>query len=233
MTSNRRGFTLFELLIAIGILAMISILIYGAFSSMQRSKQGLERLQDRYREGRLAMQRVSRELQSAYLSLHVPDNQTLVVQKTAFVGARGIPADRVDFNTFANIRRDRDSHTSDQAEISYFGSQDPEHGGTVDLVRRASDRPDVEPGRGGRVEILATNIDLFDLEYLDATTDRFTDTWDSTTTTGQPGRLPLLVRITLVLNEGQRGRSDSGRNKIRLLTTVRLPIQKPLNFALL
>jgi general secretion pathway protein J len=65
MTGNRRGFTLFELLIAIGILAMISILIYGAFSSMQRSKQGLERLQDRYREGRLAMQRVSRELQSS------------------------------------------------------------------------------------------------------------------------------------------------------------------------
>jgi general secretion pathway protein J len=230
---NRRGFTLFELLIAVSIFAMVSILIYAAFSSMQKSKQGLERIQERQREGRLAMQRITRELQSAYLSLHVPDNQTLIVQKTAFIGSRGTPADRVDFNAFANIRRDRDGHDSDQAEISYFGSVDPGRSGTTDLARRISGRPDLEPERGGRVEILATNIDLFDLQYLDPTSDRFTETWDSTSLIAQPGRLPLMIRVTLVLNEGQRARSDSGRGRIRLVTTVRLPIQKPLNFALL
>ena len=230
---NRRGFTLFELLIAIGIFAMVSLLIYAAFSSMAKSKQGLERIQERQREGRLAMQRITRELQGAYLSLHIPDNQTLVMQKTAFIGSRGIPADRVDFNAFANIRRDRDGHDSDQAEISYFGSPDPDRSGTIDLARRISSRPDLEPTKGGRVEILATDIDLFDLEYLDPTTDRFTETWDSTSTTGQPGRLPFLVRVTLVLNQGQRARSDSGRSRIRLVTTINLPIQKPLNFALL
>lgn len=224
---------MFELLIAVSIFAMVSLLIYAAFSSMQKSKQGLERIQERQREGRLAMQRITRELQSAYLSLHVPDNQTLIVQKTAFIGTRGTPADRVDFNAFANTRRDRDSHESDQAEISYFGSTDPKRSGKTDLVRRSSNRPDLEPARGGRVEILATDIDLFELEYLDPTSDRFTETWDSTSVTGQPGRLPFLVRVTLVLNEGQRSRSDSGRGRIRLTTTVRLPIQRPLNFALL
>jgi general secretion pathway protein J len=230
---KQRGFTLFELLIAISILAMVSVLIYGAFSSMQKSKQGLERLQDRYREGRLAMQRITRELGSAYLSLHVPDNQQLVVQKTAFIGTRGTPADRVDFNAFANIRRDRDQHTSDQAEISYFGSANPKDTSIIDLARRVSDRPDLEPTKGGRVEVLATDIDLFDLEYLDAQTDRFTESWDSTQVTGQPGRLPLQVRVTLVLNSGQRARADGGRSRIRLVTIVQLPMQKPLNFALL
>jgi general secretion pathway protein J len=230
---KRRGFTLFELLIAISILAMVSVLIYGAFSGMQKSKVGLERVQGRYREGRLAMQRITRELESAYLSLHIPDNQQLIVQKTAFIGTRGTPADRVDFNSFANIRRDRDHNSSDQAEISYFGSPDPEDPSIIDLARRISDRPDIEPTKGGRVEILATDIDLFDLEYLDPTTDRFTETWDSTSLIAQPGRLPLQVRITLVLNGGQRGRADSGRGRIRLVTIVQLPIQKPLNFALL
>jgi general secretion pathway protein J len=200
---------------------------------MKKSKDGLQRVQDRYREARLAMQRVTRELESAYLSLHIPDNQPLIVQTTAFVGTRGTPADRVDFNTFANIRRDRNGHTTDQAEISYFGSPDPKDPSTIDLARRISDRPDKEPTRGGRVEILATDIDLFDLEYLDPLTDRYTETWDSTSVTGQPARLPLFVRITLVLNSGQRTRADGGRNRVRLVTTVGLPIQKPLNFALL
>jgi len=57
------------------------------------------------------------------------------------------------------------------------------------------------------------------------------ETWDSTQATGQPNRLPLQVRITLVLNGGGRARSDSGRNRIRFMTVVSLPIQQPLNFA--
>lgn len=231
MNTDRRGFTLLELLVAISILAMVSILIYGAFSAMRRTKEGLERIQDRYREGRIAMQRVTRELSSAYLSLHVPTDPSLLVVSTAFVGTRGNPADRVDFNAFANVRRDRDAHESDQAEISYFGQPNPE-GGT-DLVRRVSTRPDHEPGKGGRIEVLATDIDLFELEYLDAQTGLWTDTWDSTQTVGQPGRLPYQIRITLVLNSGKKTQAGGGRGRIRLMNTVQLPIQQPLNFATL
>lgn len=227
-----RGFTLLELLVAISILAMVSVLIYGAFSAMRRTKDGLERIQDRYREGRIAMQRVSRELTSAYLSLHAPLDPSLLVVSTAFIGTRGNPADRVDFNCFCNTRRDRDVHESDQAEVSYFGSANPERGGT-DLVRRVSTRPDLETAKGGRVEVLATDIDLFELEYLDAQTGLWTETWDSSQTVGQPGRLPYQIRITLVLNSGRKGSAGGGRGRIRLQTTIQLPIQKPLNFATL
>lgn len=233
MRGRRRGFTLLELLVAISILAMVSVLIYSAFSSMRRTKVGLERVQDRYREGRIAMQRVTRELASAYLSQHLPVDPSLLVVQTAFVGTRGNPADRVDFNSFSNLRRDRDAHESDQAEISYFGSPDPDGSGTTDLVRRLSTRPDLEPGRGGRVEVLATDIDLFELEYLDAQTGLWSETWDSTSVVGQPARLPYQVRITLVLNSGRRTESGAGRRRIRLMSTIPLPIQQPLNFATL
>ena len=94
----------------------------------EATQEGLERIQDRYREGRIAMQRVSRELQSAYLSLHMPTSVGARAQ-TAFIGKRGNPADRVDFNCVCNTRRDRDAHESDQVEVSYFGSSNPERGG--------------------------------------------------------------------------------------------------------
>jgi general secretion pathway protein J len=232
MTARRsRGFTLIELVVAITVLAFITMLLYGAFSSMKASRDGLARIQDRYREGRIAMARIVRDLQSAYISQHVPLSPALVVQKTAFVGKVGIPAHRMDFNAFSNVQRDRSAHVSDQIEVSYYASDNPELPGTIDLVRRTSEYPDNEPDKGGRVEVMATDIDLFELEYLDPMTSLWTENWDTTQATGQLNRLPLEVRIRLVLKQGARSSSDSGRGTLKFGTTVSIPIQTPLSFA--
>jgi general secretion pathway protein J len=229
-----RAFTLVELLVAIVVLSLISVLIYSAFSSMKRSREGIERVDDRYREGRLAMARMTRELQSAYISLHAPINSALLVQKTAFIGSTGTPADRLDFNSFSNRRLDRNSHVSDQCELSYFGSSNPDLSGVTDLARRVSTTLDLDPKKGGRVEVLATDIDLFDLQYLDPQTGNWVDTWDTTqSVTGQPARLPVQVRILLVLNGGSRQGESRGQRPIRLMTRVALPIETGLNFAVL
>jgi len=231
---GRRGFTLVELLVAIVVLSLISVLLYNAFASMKRSREGIERVDDRYREGRLAMTRMVRELQSAYISLHAPLNNSLLVQKTAFIGTTGTPADRIDFNSFSNRRMDKNSHVSDQCELSYFGSPNPDVSGVTDLARRISTSLDLEPRKGGRVDVLATDIDLFDLQYLDPLTGNWVETWDTTSTvTGQPARLPVQMRIMLVLNGGSRQGYDRGQGTIRLMTKVSLPIDNALNFAVM
>ena len=229
-----RGFTLVELLVAIVILSLISVLIYNAFASMKRSREGIERVDDRYREGRLAMARMTRELESAFISFHAPINTSLLVERTAFIGTTGTPADRIDFNSFSNRRLDRNSHVSDQCELSYFGSSNPDQPGVTDLARRVSTTLDLDPKKGGRVEVLATDIDLFDLQYLDPMSGSWVDTWDTTQSiTGQPARLPLQVRIVLVLNGGARQGSERGQGSIRLITKVELPIENGLNFAVM
>jgi general secretion pathway protein J len=230
--SSSHGFTLVELLVAVSILAMISVLIYSAFAGMRRTKEGLERVQDRYREGRLAMARITRDLQSAYVSAHAPINLSIATQKTAFIGKRGTPADRVDFNAFSNNRFDKNSRESDQAELSYFSSPNPDNSGTIDLVRRIDKKLDLEPAKGGRIEVLATDIDLFDLQYLDPQSGTWTEDWDTTQATGQPNRLPLQVRVILVLNGGRRSSEGRGRDTIRLTTKVALPILTALGFAI-
>ena len=239
MTSARhargeRGFTLVELLVAIVVLSLISVLIYNAFASMKRSREGIERVDDRYREGRLAMTRMVRELQSAYISLHAPINSSLMIQRTAFIGTTGTPADRLDFNSFSNRRIDKNSHISDQCELSYFGSPNPELSGVIDLARRVSTTLDMDPKKGGRVDVLATDIDLFDLQYLDPLSGNWVDTWDTTqSVTGQPARLPVQVKILLVLNGGSRQGYDRGQGTIRLMTKVSVPIENGLNFAVM
>ncbi|HKO51549.1 MAG TPA: prepilin-type N-terminal cleavage/methylation domain-containing protein [Polyangiaceae bacterium] len=229
-----RGFTLVELLVAIVVLSLISVLIYNAFASMKRTREGIERVDDRYREGRLAMTRMVRELQSAYISLHAPINASLLIQRTAFIGSTGTPADRLDFNSFSNRRLDKNSHVTDQCELSYFGSPNPELSGVIDLARRVSTSLDMDPKKGGRVEVLATDIDLFDLQYLDPISGNWVDTWDTTqSVTGQPARLPFQVRIVLVLNGGSRQGYARGQGTIRLVTKVPIPLDNGLNFAVM
>jgi general secretion pathway protein J len=229
-----RGFTLVELLVAIVVLSLISLLIYSSFASMRRTREGLERVDDRYREGRLAMARMVREIQSAYISLHAPINTALLVQKTAFIGTTGTPADRLDFNSFSNRRLDKNSHVSDQCELSYFGSQNPDQPGVTDLARRISTKLDTDPKKGGRVEVLATDIDLFDLQYLDPMSGNWVDTWDTTqSATGQPARLPLQVKIVLVMNGGSRQGYSRGQGVIRLVTKVPIWVDEGLNFAVM
>ena len=230
---RRRGFTLIEVIISIAILAAITSLLFGAFSALKRSKDGLSRVQDRQREARLAMARITRELQSAYLSAHIPLNQALQVQKTIFKSERGTPADRLDFTAFANRRLDKNSHVSDQCELSYFGMPNPDGSGTTDLVRRIDTELDLDPTRCGKIEVLATDIDLFDLQYLDAQTGQWQESWDTTQTTGQPDRLPLQVRVILVLNGGARSAAERSRGTIRLVTKVGLNMLQPLTFATL
>jgi general secretion pathway protein J len=227
-----RGFTLVELLIAIGVLALISLLIYGAFAGMRNSKEGVARLGDRLHEGREALRRMTRELQSAYVSAHVPLDLSLAVVRTAFIGTRGTPADEVHFNTFAHRRLDRDARESDQAEIGYFGAPNPKDHHIVDLVRRLDRRPDLDPDKGGRVDVLATDIDLFDLQYLDPFTGDWVETWDTRQAAGQPDRLPLQVRITLVLNGGRRRTADRSRDTLRFVTKVGIPMHQILTFAI-
>lgn len=231
MRSGRRGMTLVELLVAMSILAFISVLVFSSIDGMRRSREGVERVSGRYREGRLAMARITRELQSAYLSAHVPIDESLLVLRTAFIGERGAPTARLDFNSFAHRRLVANARESDQIEVGYFGMVDPQERGTIDLVRREA-KPDLEPQEGGKIEVLATDIDLFELEYLDPLSGRWREEWDSTSIVGERGRLPVMVKVTLVLNGGSRSQGSRSRTKIRLVSKIPLPISDPLSFAL-
>ncbi len=222
---STRAMTLLEVMVSVAILAMISLLMYGAFDGLTKSKKGLGRVSQRYREGRSAIRRISNEVSSAYLSMHQPIMPALMVRITTFVGTNNTPADRLDFTSFSHRRVVRDAHESDQNELSYFGSPDPEVDGKVDIARREQALIDMIPGRGGTVNVLVENIDLFDLKYLDPMSGNWQERWDSTQATGQLGRLPLQVKITLVLRDGPGGKT------IPFVARIPISIQSPLTFA--
>jgi general secretion pathway protein J len=218
--------TMIEVMVAIAILAMVAVLIHGVIESLSRGKKGEELRAERAHEGREALQRMVRDLSAAYLSLHVPATTALITQKTAFVGRSSVSFDRLDFTAFAHLRTERDSHESDQAEVGYFVARDPDVADKMDLVRREQTPIDYDPLKGGIVNVVAEDVDSFDVRYLDPQTGLWVETWDSTQVTGQPNRLPLEVKITLAL------KGVGGGPPYAYTTKCFLPIQQPLAFGI-
>ena len=225
MKRARLGFTLLEVIVAIAILSLVAVMVYSAFFSMARSKRNLEDVASRYQQGRAALDRMARELSAAFVSAHRPFTQVQSVRETAFIGSDERPIDRIDFSSFSYRRLRRDAHESDQAELGYFGSPDPENRDKIDLVRRVSKYIDDDPLRGGVIQVLAEDVASLEITYLDPLTGEWTDSWDSTQPAGQLGRLPSQVWITLELNGGP------GDTTLRFETKAAVPIQAALNFA--
>src|SRR3954467_12211778 len=99
---GERGVTLLEIMVALGILTLIATLIYGALDGMARSREGLTRIGDRYSQGRNTLGRITRELQSSFISAHTPVNPALATRTTIFKGTDQSQMDRLDFTTFAH-----------------------------------------------------------------------------------------------------------------------------------
>ncbi len=226
MKSSTRGMTLLEILVSLGIMAMIALMIYGAFDSISRGRKGEGLRIERARQGRDAMERMGRELQESFLSLHNPLSPSLVTRTTAFIAKSSNQYDRLDFSSFAHRRIEKESKESDQAEIGYFVVKDPEVEDKWDLVRREQAPLDLDPKRGGVVNVLAEDVELFDLRYFDPQTGVWSESWDTTQVSGQPNRLPLEIKITLAL-KGVRNTPP-----YRFATKVMLPAQQALSFGI-
>ena len=221
-----RGMTLLEILVSLGVMVMISLLIYGAFDSISRGRRGEALRADRARQGRDAVERIARELQGAFVSMHNPINVALVTRTTGFVAQNGAQYDRVDFTSFAHRRILKEAKESDQAAVGYFVVKDPDVDGKMDLVRREQAPIDFDPKRGGVVNVLAEDVESFDLKYLDPLTGQWVESWDSTQLAQQLNRLPIEIRVELKL------KSVKNTPEFKFTTKAILPITQPLRFGI-
>ena len=222
--ASSSGMTLLEIMVSLGVMAMISLLIYGAFDSLSRGRRGEQLRSDRSRQGSDAMERMTHELQSAFLSLHTPAQPALITRTTGFIGQSSSQFDRVDFTSFAHRRIMKEAKESDQCEIGYFVVKDPDVDDKMDLVRREQAPIDFEFNRGGIVNVVAENVEKFDLRYLDPLTGQWVETWDSTSVAAQLNRIPFEVRIELEL------KPVKNTPAFKYVTKITLPMTQPLKF---
>lgn len=221
---TRSGMTLIEIMVAITIIAIVSTLLYTGFSQTARNKQRIESEMLRYHEIRMGIERMARELSMAFVSAQLNDSPALQVVKTAFVATDSGKGSRVDFTSFSHQRLYRDAHESDQNELSYFVTDNPEEPSRNVLARREQARIDDDPRKGGTAQILIDDIEGFELSFLDPQTGEWLTTWDTTQAAMQPNRLPSQVMIKVIVPNvrGQGPDQTFG-------TRASLPLQFALN----
>lgn len=192
---RRSGFTLIEVVVALAVMVIIGTITWSTMASTLDMRDYLEEADVTSRSARVALDRLARELEVAFLT-----NNTSAVNtyRTVFVGEDGTDTDTVWFATLTHQRRYRNSRESDQTEITVWADDDPEHPGTMVLYHREAPRIDHEPDQDGAIAPIARKVTRFDLTYLDGSTGEWTDEWDSTGIE-QTGKLPRAVQIVLGL----------------------------------
>ena len=173
---------------------------------------------DHYHQVRQSMLRMTREIQSAFLSEHrdCEDPQN----KTIFLGKRSSNGMRLDFTSFSHFKIRSDANESDQNELSYFVDSHPDDAGRKALFRREQARIDEEPEEGGSIKLMAEDVLDIEFEFFDPMDKEWEDEWDSTSM-DYKGKLPLFVKIAITA-------LDSAGNEQKFSTKTRLFVQQAM-----
>ena len=163
---TQKGFTLLEVILAVGLLAMVSVSLFVTMSRSFKVKENMTVLSERYHEGRQVMRRVTREIRMAFVRAQPPEElqEEGPAMVTRFLGEE----DEIYFANTAHIRLRAEGRESDQAEVAYFlkrPSYDTPYRGPT-LFRRESRRVDDRPDRGGSIWPVVDGVKNFKLEFL-------------------------------------------------------------------
>ncbi len=213
---DRRGFTLIEVVVALGVLVVMAGLAWETLGGALALRNYFEEEQQIERAGQVAMNRISRELSLAFLTENVTAVNTY---QTVFVGRDNDDEDEIFFATKSHRRTMYGSRESDQTEITIWLEEDPENPGQSILLHREAQRIDNEPDRDGAILPLARAVSRFDLRYLDPTTNEWLEEWDTQGTT-TPNRLPRAMQVVLVIAGPHPEDEDETLDRIHVRTVI-------------
>ena len=214
------GFTLIEVMLALAILGFITTLMWGSFSQTASNKKAIESAQERTHTVRVALMRMAREIEMAYLS--ASENTALANRRTFLVGSSHTGVDELQFSAFAHQRLRGGLAEGDTALISYVGERDPDDRRVLNLMRRETRRLQAENPNDIPSEsyILCPDVTRVKFSFYDHKLKEWVNDWSTLNASGQP-YLPTHVRITLtVLDERHQEVSYTTDARIRMTEKV-------------
>jgi len=200
MTRARRsqaGMTLLEIMISIAILVIMMTLAWKTIANTSEAKKTFERYEERNHELRMALGRIVKDFEGAYLSKNEDPNASH--PRTMFIAKSSSKLPEIRFSTLGHRVLWADANESEQTVISYISRDDPEHSGQIDWVRREQRRmsnelPDSEPAD---YDVLVHDITGAKIEFWNWKNSEWQDTWNTMQADSQKGWLPSRVRITI------------------------------------
>jgi general secretion pathway protein J len=166
---HARGFTLIEVMVAVGLVVMMSTIIFMALRVNFRARKSAYRVQTSYHQASVALNRMRRALSMAFLSEHTDLEKN---RETIFDG----DSDRVLFTYLGHMRMEPESRESDQGVIEFYTRRDKETGEPA-LFMREKGVIDDDLDSGGRVLKLAERVKKLRLEYYNDEQEDWESDW--------------------------------------------------------
>lgn len=220
--TSSKGFTLVEILIAMFIFAIILSTIYTSYTGTFRIVDETESQANIYRMARIALDRISEDLASAYMPKEADKLKTGDSDEPRYVFAgedkeiEGRSADSLRFISRAHIVFGEQDRVSATAEISYYVEENDE-GDSFILYR--TDRPDFESmdeeATGGL--IVCEGLYSASFTYYDSEGEA-NENWDSTSDELK-GKIPQTVSILLEFVN-----TSDPEKPFKFMTSVALPM---------
>lgn len=183
-----RGFTLLELLVALGILGVVVAIVSATFAGTLRVQEAADRRTEVTHAARTALDRVSQDLASAFVRPAQGAGTTPMGLALDDREVDGAPADRLTFATFGRPIGGAAEQASDQAYVEYELVVSDDHRERR-LVRRQVSPPDLEALAKAPADVLAERVVAFDVKLFDS--KEWKAEWRD------PTKLPQAAEITL------------------------------------
>ena len=197
---RNEGFTLFEILIALAILALVVSSLYGAYSGTLDTTEMVESIRDVDQVARLALMQMVNDFKSLYYQKAQGEDRESPYTFGGITEAEGEGGEIVAFATTSRLDFDLTFPSQRINRVSYIMEKQPDNEKLFRLVRKELPFADLS---GEKQEILveiADGVESLSLTYFNEDGQQFSQ-WDSES----EGLLPRLVHIRLQMAGDKSG----------------------------
>jgi prepilin-type N-terminal cleavage/methylation domain-containing protein len=187
---DQRGFTLIEMMLAVGVLSIILAMLASSFSAVAHSKVHAEGRLLVDREGRALLWQMSKEVRNAVQTPLIPSH--VLLEGAGHSGSSG-PIDTILLSTFDAGHRRAITGLAPEYLVTYTVVPNQDHPGWY-LLQRSQQSGLSSGTSGGATLVLANNLLSLHLRYFDG--QRWTEEWDSTAAKAGT-QLPVAVAIQI------------------------------------
>ena len=191
-----QGFTLLEILLAIFIFSIVISALYGSYAATFRVIDTVEQQATAYRQARIAMARITEDLESSYYSEQVTDTEPFVGSEGEVQGMR---ADTLRFVSKAHLVFSDEELAAGKAQI-FYDVQEDETGGVLALYRHDIPELTTVPNEESDGLLLCDNLLEVSFSYFDSAGNE-QSSWDAADSGFEEKtareRIPQMVAIRL------------------------------------
>lgn len=188
---DEMGFSLFEILIAVGLLAVMVGMIGQSMVGILGSKDNVEESAEFQQTVQSGLNRMWDDFNMAYLA-----SESFYGAESYYLTGFKADMESASFSTMSHLHYIKNQTDTDQVHVGYSLRRNDE--GSSNLIRRETDHLVNALDQGGKSFVLIPHVESLSFEFYDSNKRDWEKKWD-TTSISYAGRLPRLVKIKLTV----------------------------------